>query len=153
VNAILNLNGSYASTFSGNVMCDGTVIRLDAKLFAGDANQDFKDSYVEYPLQMSVGQNLQDGKFTSSVTSGGRTATMVIDIVDRKVTGKEKITVPAGTFDCFIITSMYDAGFLEDGKKKSASRSAHISWVAPGFGLVKGESARGKIELVSVEKK
>lgn len=65
-------------------------------------------SYIEYPSTMSVGQNLPDASCHMEMDkkeTGKRFATVDYTVSNRKVAGKEKVTTPAGAWDCFKITS------------------------------------------------
>jgi hypothetical protein len=59
-----------------------------------------------YPGNMKVGDKLEDSQLVMDVKSGGtKLMGMTINIVDQEVVGKESITTPAGTFECFKIVS------------------------------------------------
>ena len=63
---------------------------------------------------------------------------------ERKITGKEKLTTPAGTFDCFILeeTVTTKAMMQKDVEKT-------VSWYAYGVGLVKENTYDKKGKLVT----
>jgi hypothetical protein len=151
VNGIFELQGSYAATFTGKVMCDGALLRLDAKMFSGNADSDFSDSYIEYPMSMKTGQALKDGKLKINFKGeNNKEAIMVIDILDRKVSGREKIQTNAGAYDCFVISSTHDSGFLQEGQKKNSTKTQQKEWFAPGYGIIQAESSQSVIKLTSV---
>ena len=62
---------------------------------------------------------------------------MFVNITNRKVEGKESVTTPAGTFDCFKIT--YD---IETKFGVKIERNA-IEWIAKNVGTVRSESYKG----------
>ena len=65
---------------------------------------------------------------------------MRIDVTDRKVEALEKITTPAGTFDCMKITSVCFTKML------IKSETEMTDWYAPNVGLVRSETyQRGKL--------
>jgi hypothetical protein len=58
-----------------------------------------------YPAILEVGSALPDANINLSAGSGGVSImNLTIAITNRKVVGKESVTVPAGTFDCYKIT-------------------------------------------------
>ena len=70
--------------------------------------------------------------------------TMTVKGTERKISGKEKLTTPAGTFDCFIMeeTVTTKAMMQKDVEKT-------VSWYAYGVGLVKENAYDKKGKLVS----
>jgi hypothetical protein len=98
--------------------------------------------FIEYPATMSAGQTLKDANFKMEMYNKGTLfTTMTFDETNRKVEGKEAITTPAGTWECWKITY--------EGKIKATMAPMNIGipinmqgteWFAPGFGIVKTES-------------
>ncbi|GAB3174061.1 TapB family protein [Telluribacter humicola] len=93
--------------------CDGTQLMLDAnalvsedqlKMFR-DMQMKFTSNDVVYPGQLSVGQQLKDASLHGEGTSGPIPITFDMDIKNRKVEGQQKVTVPAGTYDAYKVTS------------------------------------------------
>ena len=70
--------------------------------------------------------------------------TMTVKGTERKISGKEQLTTPAGTFDCFIMeeTVTTKAMMQKDVEKT-------VSWYAYGVGLVKENTYDKKGRLVS----
>jgi hypothetical protein len=73
-----------------------------------------------------------------------------MEIKDRKVEGQEKITTPAGSWDCFKISY--------HGKMKIKTMGIGVpvnldgvEYFAPGFGIVKTESKHGGTEITSIK--
>ena len=72
---------------------------------------------------------------------------MTVTTQNRKVEAEEKITTPAGTFDCLKIT--YDMvskiGFVK-------VQGSSVEWYSPGTGTIRSESynKRGKLTGYSV---
>ncbi len=99
------------------------------------------------PATLKEGDVLPDGSATVVVKNNGiKMVTITSNVTNRKVAGKEKVTTPAGTFDCVKIT--YD----NDGKVgfvKTHSKGA--IWYAKGIGSVKMENynKKGKLESSS----
>jgi hypothetical protein len=83
---------------------------------------------------------------------GGMKMNMTVDITNRKVNAKESITTPAGTFNCYAISSNSET-------KMGLKMMFEIKeWVAEGMGVIKSETynKNGKLmgytELTSINK-
>ena len=151
----VDAKGKTITTGSNNVKCENGVMQMDMKVFVPPAQTSgtatASEFYLEYPTNMNVGDQLKEGHLSMDTeSSGGIKSTVEIDITDRKVEGKESVTTPAGTWECYKITS----------KNKITSRIAGIGipinmtvteWFAPGFGIVKTESKTGKTEITSIK--
>jgi hypothetical protein len=96
---------------------------------------------VVMPIVLTEGQNLPDSEIDILIHSS-ISMTAKIKVHNRVVAGKETITVPAGSFDCMIVSSVMETQIL--GNKKVTMKS----WVAKGVGVVKEETydKKGKIE-------
>ena len=70
--------------------------------------------------------------------------TMTVKGTERKITGKEKLTTPAGTFDCFIMEETVTTKAM---MQKEVEKT--VSWYAYGVGLVKENTYDKKGKLVS----
>lgn len=141
-----------------NVKCENGVVMMDMKMFIPAAQQEqmgtstasASNVYLEYPAGMKTGDDLKDGEFSMDIENAGMKSNISISITERKVLAKESVTTPAGTWDCFKIST----------KNKIVTRIAGIGipikmdvteWFAPGFGVVKTESKGGKTEITSVK--
>ena len=99
-----------------------------------------------YPSVMTAGQVLKDASLTAAIANQGVTMfTMKIDITNRKVLGSEKLTTPAGTFDCIKITHDVSTRLI---MKISATSVIYLS---REIGVVKTESFNKKGKLVSYD--
>ena len=104
-------NSQMVNTFK--MRCNGNEMRLDASSMMphGQGKQfenfdmTFTSKDIIYPANLSVGQTLPDGSLHGEGAAGPMSMTMDTEFINRKVEGREKITVPAGTFDTFKITS------------------------------------------------
>lgn len=93
--------------------CNGNEMRLDASSMMpqGQGSQfenfdmTFTSRDIVFPNNLSVGQKLPDGSLHGEGATGPMTMTMDTEFINRKVEGRESITVPAGTFDTFKISS------------------------------------------------
>lgn len=88
------------------------------------------------PLNLSVGQKLPDSDVKATITIEGVNAKMSFRQSDRRITARERVTVPAGTFDAFVLeenaTVKVTVLILSQSEKTSAK-----SWIVPGMGEVK----------------
>ncbi|MEZ4874651.1 MAG: hypothetical protein R2793_04205 [Flavobacteriaceae bacterium] len=98
---------------------------------------------LDIPNNLSVGQKLGDAEMNIKISLSGMNFNMTTLITDREVVGKEKITTPAGTFDCYVISQSNIAKGMA-GTMKSNSKQ----WLAEGVGVVKTEdyNKKGKLE-------
>jgi hypothetical protein len=104
---------------------------------------------LEVPGSLSVGQTLKDGLVTVTAADAPIPMTMSVSITDRKVEGKESITTPAGTFECYKITSNSTVQ-TKMGIGMTLELSS-IEWLAPKVAIVKSESYRkGKLQGYTV---
>ena len=155
----VDAKGKTITKATNNVKCENGVMQMDMKTFIPPAQMEqmkpgeakATDVYLEYPANMNVGNQLKDGQFNMNYKSaGGLDCSIDISITERKVEGKETITTPAGTWECFKISA----------KNKINSKISNIGipitmlvteWFAPGFGIVKTESKTGKTEITSIK--
>ena len=155
----VDAKGKTISKATNNVKCENGVMQMDMKTFippvqseqmkTGEAKA--ADVYLEYPSNMNLGDQLKDGQFNMNYEStSGLKSSIEISITERKVEGKESVTTPAGTWECYRISA----------KNKIVSKTAGIGfpikmdvveWFAPGFGIVKTESKTGKTEITSIK--
>lgn len=171
--------------------CDGGVFSMDMNMNIPQQNNakqpqpvakmeiTSNSSFSEFPTSLNVGDHLKDATTTMETTgSNGMTFVMTVKITDRIVAGKETITTPAGTWDCFKITSNITSsttfkGAQADtlnnamsqldklraklgglGAKMGAPKPTVISstiWFVPNFGVVKQESKDSYSELTSLK--
>ncbi len=141
-------------TSSYNLACDNNVVRLDYKsLFPTEmmeqytsmgVEMDVTGSDIELPNNLSVGQALADAHVMVEMKIAGIGIKTDVQLTERKVVAKEKLTTPAGTFDCFLIT---DKNTTKTMGKKILSTSK--MWLAEGVGMVKEESYNKKGKLTS----
>ncbi len=151
--------GKSVNKAVNNVQCENGMMMMDMKMFIPSAQQEQMGTasasashvYLEYPAGMKVGDQLKDGLFNMDFeTGGGLKSSIEISITERKVEAQESITTPAGTWECFKIST----------KNKITTKIAGIGipirmdvteWFAPGFGVVKTESKTGKTEITSIQ--
>jgi DUF3108-like len=147
----VDAKGKTISKGSGKYKCSNGIIYVDARVslpseqMEAYKNMDVKadEVYLEYPANMTIGQDLADGNFKMTISKDGSTfSNVTFKQVNRKVESKETVTTPAGTWECFRITS--------EGQFKASIGDSGIGipfnfksteWFAPGFGIVKTETA------------
>ena len=110
----------------------------------------FSDGFMTFPSNMYPGQKLDDAVFIMKTNNGGMNMEVTSSLTDRKVTTKEKITTPAGTFDCLKITGTRKTTMNMLGRIQNMGKpiQEHI-WMAPGIGNIKSEIYNDKGNLES----
>lgn len=102
---------------------------------------------LEFEGSLSAGKSLPDGNIEMKVQNQGMTLmNMTVNVTNRKVEANEKITTPAGTFDCYKIT--YDV----ETKVMFKVVGKGIDWIAKEVGVVRSETydSKGKLNSYSV---
>jgi hypothetical protein len=155
----VDTKGKTITKATNNVKCENGVMQMNMKTFIPPAQMEqmktgeakATDVYLEYPAKMNVGDQLKDGQFNMDYEStSGLDCSIDISITERKVEGKETVTTPAGTWECFKISAKnkIDSKISNIGIPITMSV---IEWFAPGFGIVKTESKTGKTEITSIK--
>jgi hypothetical protein len=145
------------STFE--FICEGGIVRMDLSALAKqqassmgatkDAEVSVKADMLEFPAGMTVGQALPGGTVTINVKAKGSPMAAVthVTIKDRKCVAIESKTTPAGTWECYKITS------TQEGVTKIATMEMAIpprqttEWFSYKVGSVRTETyANGKLE-------
>lgn len=122
----------------------------------------YESTELLFPAPLSGGQSLPDATVTAHLTlKGGDPSplgnmTVRVHIQDRKVVGQESVTVPAGTFDAYKITSTSE---LTTRSVVSFTLNLSVTeWYVPGLGVVRSESFKpngkqvGYNELTALQK-
>lgn len=135
--------GKQVLTSEYNMTCEGDMVRIDFKSLMNaammaqvqDMEVDITGSDLEIPNNLSVGQELADANIQMKMNMGGINMNMNVETTNRKVEKHESVTTPAGTFDCFVLTS-------DTRTKMMMTNSTFPSriWLAEGVGMVKQES-------------
>ncbi|MCE7072051.1 MULTISPECIES: TapB family protein [Dyadobacter] len=142
--------------------CDGNVISMDAKSLISQEqlksfqNMEMKFTYenIEYPTKYNVGDKLKDASVKGNGQSGPMAVNFDMMIKNRSVTGQEKLTLPAGTFDAYKIKS--DLSFEMRMGFPVKMEMESISYRAPGVAWdLKTETYRkgkliGRSELTKI---
>lgn len=132
---------AYSGTFS--VECKDDVFYSDASNLMpaemleslGSMEVTIEGTELLLPGNLEVGQTLPDANTTVKASNSGfAIMNWSIVVTNRKVAAREKISTPAGEFDCFKIT--YDTALKSIiGKSYSGA-----DWVAKNVGVVRTES-------------
>jgi len=144
--SIKNAKGKDPMNFAYDISCDGNGISIDYNSLGNMAmlhqfenmETEITGTNINIPNDLSVGQKLPDAYMNMKI-SMGITMEINVNVINREIIAKEKVTTPAGTFDCYVlqVTSIVDMM----GKKITSSSK---SWFAEGVGMVKQESYNEK---------
>ncbi len=151
--------GKSLSKGSGKYKCNGGNLFIDAKVampqeqMAAYKDMDVKadEVFIEYPNTLTVGTSLKDASFKMDIINKGSVfSTTTLEQTNRKVEGKETVTSPAGTWECWKIT--YDGRFRATIGGPSGIgipfNFKSTEWFAPGFGIVKTETFNKNGKLI-----
>ena len=83
------------------------------------------------PKRMAVGLELPTGESTAKMNS----LEVKQNTTFHKVVAREEVTVPAGTFDCYVVERQYTAEAMG-----MTTKGATKTWYARGIGTVKSEN-------------
>jgi hypothetical protein len=151
--------GKSIAKGTAKIKCTGGLMMVDMKMSmpmqpggpSTDADVKADDIYLEYPASMNIGDALKDAKMHLDMESnGGMKHTFDMEVFDRKVEGKETVTTPAGTWDCYKISYKSNARMKTMGIGVPMKIEG-TEWFAPGFGVVKTQSKQGGTEIVSIK--
>lgn len=155
---LLDKNGKSVSKAQNSIQCDNGNLMMDMKMFIpstqreqmGDISATGTANYLEYPSVLKEGDALRDASFAMDFKSAsGIGGHISIDMTNRKVQGKESVTTPAGTWDCYKITYHSKMVFkIGIGIPLNADVT---EWYAPGFGVVKTDSGNGTTEITAIK--
>lgn len=133
-----------------DVFCNGNKLSIDYESLLnpemlaqyGDFDYEISGTSIDWPSNLSVGQTLPDAEMNMNISVSGMNMNIKTTISNRKVIAKEKITTPAGTFDCYVMT--YDTTVDAMGMN---SKTSTKEWFSKGVGMIKQEGYRnGKVQ-------
>ena len=143
--------GEMIFTSEYDITCANDGISIDFKsLVAPGVFEQYKDmeiditgSNVLIPNNLNAGQSLPDADMLMIIKIEPITMKLNAKVFNRKVEGKETITTPAGTFDCFVITYDHESkmGIKFSGTAKQ--------WLAEGVGMVSQTDYNKKGQIIS----
>ncbi len=116
-----------------------------AARFGSNAKADITGTDLIIPNNLSTGQTLPDSTMNMKVEIGAMNMNFDINTFNRKVEGNEKLTTPAGTFDCVVISSETKIKTIMSNSFKSKT------WYAKGVGMVQQENYSNKGTIESKE--
>ncbi|MCW5520221.1 hypothetical protein J1N09_10255 [Aureitalea sp. L0-47] len=136
--------------------CKEGVVSIDFKSLMGqgmlaaygeEMETDVKGTNLDLPNDLSVGQSLPDAEIIVTMSMSGMNFTMSTLITDRKVLATETVTVPAGTFPCYVLTQTTRIKSMAANQSRTSKQ-----WIAEGVGVVKSEdyNKKGKLDGTSV---
>ncbi|GAB3825620.1 TapB family protein [Hymenobacter jeollabukensis] len=122
------------------VLTDGRLL-LDPAMLRSfrDRRFAFEPVHLAWPNQPTTGA-LPGGKLTVQVSSPSvDIAQVVTNVTERKISGPESVTTPAGTFQCYKVEARYE--YVTQARADMARRSVKrvIDYYAPGVGMVRSE--------------
>lgn len=150
-------NGNVTGSSESEWACDNGVVRFSMNAMAIEG-VDMTNPTIEVvvdgddmdiPSSFEVGQSLKDVTYHVKMSvSGINMMDRNFEIRNRKVTGKENITTPAGTFDCYKVTYTTES----TGKSGNTSKPIETAiWYSANVGIVKTENYKdGKVSSAQV---
>lgn len=155
---ILNEKEKKLSEGDLEMTCQHGTLIIDMRKYIPEEQRKAFDAYemkiesqnLELPAKLSAGQSLKDGSVILTTVGSPIAMKMTVHITDRKVEGKETITTPAGTFDCWKISSKSSVQ-IHMGINMNFNSSV-VEWMAEKVGMVKSESydQGGKLSFTTV---
>lgn len=141
-------------TMEYDVGCENGILSIDMSRFfdsaqlmqyeGADFNIDIEGDMLYFPRDLNEGEELNDGHITIKVNKDGFTfVTMTMNVLNRKVLGKESITTKAGTFNCQKVTYDFESKFGIIKVRGSAAEWYHDNRV-----IIKSESYSKKRKLL-----
>ncbi|PRX56019.1 hypothetical protein [Flagellimonas meridianipacifica] len=137
-----------------NITCTGDGIKIDYKsLFPSQMQKQYEEmglemeitgTDLEIPNNLSVGKELSDANVDVSMDMSGMSMKIEVNTTDRKVVGKESVTTPAGTFDCYIISANTSSKVM-----MTKQQIKDKLWLSEGVGMVKQETYNNNGKLMS----
>ncbi|WP_422860910.1 hypothetical protein ACOKFD_09005 [Flagellimonas sp. S174] len=146
--------GKNAFESDYNITCTGDGIKIDYKsLFPSQMRQQYEEmglemditgTDVEVPNNLSVGKELSDANVNVNMNMSGMSMKIEVNTTDRKVVGKESVTTPAGTFDCYVIAANISSEVM-----MTKQQIKDKLWLSEGVGMVKQETYNNNGKLMS----
>jgi len=142
---------TVAATREYTIKCEDGVFYADPMVYTKNESTAQYEGFetkvetenVTIPTNAKAGDVLPDGKVVATIVTPGMPITITVNLTNRKVEPNEKITTPAGTFDCMKITYDFSMKMLLTFRGKAAQ------WYADGIGLIKTENYNKKGKLTS----
>ena len=144
---------------TNNIQCKGGVMMMDMKMMLPQKQQEqsinsaeatAESIYIDYPVNMNVGDELKEGNFSMDMDVNGMKQQVNMVVNNRKVEAKESVTTTAGTWDCYKINYKSKMTIKTLGIGIPINMTG-TEWFAPGFGIVKTLSNYGGTEITSIK--
>lgn len=140
---VVDQKGKEVAKSTYTVKCEEGIFYIDMSTLMpaeqmeaySDMEMTMEGDYLDFPPDLSVGQELADGELNIQINMG-IPLKMSIIVTDRKVEAKETITTEAGTFDCYKLT------YNMQMKVGMRMEFEIVEWYAKGVGMVRSESYR-----------
>ena len=144
------------------VFCEDGKVKMDFEQFIPDEllssyqnmEVNIEGDFLEFPNNLSVGQNLPDanGTITIVMAEGAMNmkTTITLTFTNRKVELQESITTPAGTFETFKVSQTTISAMEIMGMSRETTFSS-ASWIAEGVGAVRSENYDKKGKLAGYQ--
>ncbi len=149
--SVSDKKGDLVAESEYEIRCQDDGIAIDFKsLGAPGVLEQYEDMEVEIsgtnliiPNDLLEGRELPDSNMNMTINMNPIKLKMNVNITNRKVSGKETITTPAGTFDCVVLSYDFETkmGIKVSGTAKQ--------WLAKGVGMVKQEDRNKKGRIIS----
>lgn len=154
---LLDKKGKPLNNSVSHVKCSNGTFMMDMNLFLpqqqteqfNKANARVKNAFLEYPKTMQNGDLLKDGTFTMEIDNNGVKQALKMQIENRTVTGTEKVSTKAGSWNCVVINYRVKLN-IQTGPINIPLQFKATEWFAPEFGIVKTRSEAGSTELVAI---
>ncbi len=132
-------------------VCEDGVMKLDMSQYLPEETMEsFKDMEIdmefdnlEIPQKLEVGQYLNDGAVTATI-SGPMKMKFAVKMTDRKVMEMETLEVPAGSYETYKINSIIKFEAMGINRE-----TKNIEWIAKEVGAVRTESYDKKGKLLN----
>ncbi len=153
---LFDKNGKSVVKATNIIKCVNGVMMMDMKMNLPqtgkgntDANATVSNAFIEYPASMQPGDELKDASMQMDIESNGLKQSIDMQVTNRKVQAKEKVTTSAGTWDCYKITNSTKMKIKTMGIGMPMNIE-NTEWFAPGFGVVKTESKSGGTAITAI---
>jgi hypothetical protein len=150
------IDGGDGPQLALTFICDHGALKMEVNTGtakSGDA-EDIKTGYIEYPVDMKVGDHLKDVVTPVSMTIEKKTYTGTTTISGRIILAKETVTTTAGSWSCYKITYTVTSGFPMPimGTKMPPISMGYTEWYAPNVGIIKSKITDGMlVELTNIK--
>ena len=134
--------------------CEGDMVKIDFESImpqemlnqlGPSAEIKMNGTDIELPNNLSVGQELSDANVDITMDMGPVNMKMGVKTINRTVEKSEKVSTPAGDFDCLVL---YEDHVVKPPMGKEQS-SPSRTWIAEGVGMIKQISYNKKGDVIS----